>query len=56
MDGIVERRVTGETAGTVFLCNESEFQSARIEGREPISIGFPIVDVVENPDNAELSV
>lgn len=48
IDGIVERRVVGSTVGTVYLCNEDEFESAEHEGREPVAIGFPVEDVVEN--------
>jgi hypothetical protein len=50
-DGIVELRVTGGNKGTVFLCNEFEFQSAQKEKREPISIGFPIEDIVTDQEN-----
>ena len=53
MDGVVLRRVVGEVPGTVFLCNESEFQSAQIERREPTAIGFPAFDIVLNDDDAE---
>lgn len=56
MDGIVTRRVVGETASTVFLCNESEFQSAARDGREPTSIGFPIGDVIQNAENEKGTV
>jgi hypothetical protein len=47
MDGIVERRVTGSRVGTIYLCNESEFQAALKEGREPNAAGFPETDIVE---------
>jgi hypothetical protein len=50
MDGIVERRVVGMGPGVIYLCNESEFQSAKGDDREPEAIGFPLVDVVENED------
>lgn len=46
IDGIVERRVVGGVDATVFLCDESEFQSARKGNREPVAIGFPVADVI----------
>jgi hypothetical protein len=46
IDGVVERRVVGGVPGTVFLCNESEFQSAQRENRDPVAIGFPLADVI----------
>jgi hypothetical protein len=30
----------------VYLCNESEFVAAESENREPVAVGFPIVDVI----------
>ena len=45
MDGVAERRVVGSIAGTVHLCSAEEFESAEVEGREPIAIGFPVEDV-----------
>jgi hypothetical protein len=46
MDGIITRRVVGESGrGTVYLCNETEFQNAQKEKRQPVTIGFPIEDV-----------
>ena len=45
---VLERRVVSvENNQTVLLCNEEEFQSALKEDRTPISIGFPIHDIIE---------
>ena len=47
MDGIVERRVVGGAKGTVHLCNESEFEQAKQENRDPVAVGFPASDIIE---------
>lgn len=45
---VLERRVVSDANGqTVRLCNEEEFQSALKGDRIPISIGFPIHDIIE---------
>lgn len=58
IDGVVERRVIGSGFGKVYVCKESEFQSALKENREPVGMGFPLADIVEktveNPADATI--
>jgi len=40
------RRVVAEEGDTIYVCKESEFQAAIAEGREPISVGFPVETII----------
>lgn len=50
----IVRRFLAKRNGTVLICSEEEYQSARLQKREPICVGFPVGDVIEastlNPD------
>lgn len=40
-----QRRVVKDLGHTVVICNESEYQRALVEDREPQGVGFPRTDV-----------
>lgn len=40
------RRFLAKRNGTVLICSEEEYQSARLERRKPTCVGFPLSDVV----------
>jgi hypothetical protein len=43
----IERRVVGVKGDVVVVCRDEEYQKARKEGREPITVGFRIDDVLQ---------
>jgi hypothetical protein len=44
--GPINRVVVNVLDGIILVCKAEEFQAARREHRDPISIGFPIDDIV----------
>ena len=40
------RRVVGVKGEVVLICRDEEFLAAAKEGREPVSVGFKVKDVV----------
>jgi hypothetical protein len=44
---IIERRIVAVRGNTVAVCKDEEYQAAQREGREPLSVGFPLSAVVE---------
>jgi hypothetical protein len=55
----IVRRFLAKRNGTILICSEEEYQSARLQKREPMCVGFPVADVIDanglNPDHAEQS-
>jgi hypothetical protein len=43
----IVRRFLAQRNGTILICSEEEYQSARLEKRQPTCVGFPISDVVK---------
>ena len=41
------RRIVQVNRTHVAVCTESEFVSAQRERREPLTVGFPVTDVLE---------
>ncbi len=50
---VVDRTLVDEAHGRVYVCTEVEFAAAARENREPLSLGFPSVDVVQNADRSD---
>jgi hypothetical protein len=46
--GTAVRRVLSVAQNVIEVCSEEEYQSAKREGREPLSLGFPIEDVIDS--------
>jgi hypothetical protein len=44
----IVRRFVEERGGSVLICSQEEYDLALREGREPLCIGFPSEDVIEN--------
>lgn len=42
----IVRRFLAKRNGTVLICSDQEYQSARREKREPLCVGFPMADVI----------
>lgn len=42
----IVRRFLAKRNGTVLICSDEEYQSARLERRKPTCVGFPLSDVV----------
>ncbi len=40
------RRFLAKRDGTVLICSDEEYQSARLERRKPTCVGFPVSDVI----------
>jgi hypothetical protein len=40
------RRFLAKRDGTVLICSDEEYQSARLERRKPTCVGFPLSDVI----------
>ena len=40
------RRFLAKRNGTVLICSDEEYQSARFERRKPTCVGFPLSDVI----------
>jgi len=40
------RRFLAKRNGTVLICSDEEYQSARLERRKPTCVGFPLSDVI----------
>jgi hypothetical protein len=52
----IVRRFLAKRNGTILICSEEEYQSARLQKREPMCVGFPVADVIDaNALNAEQS-
>lgn len=49
---VVERRVMDVRERSVIVTTKEEFERAAREKREPICIGFPLSDVVEDESEA----
>jgi hypothetical protein len=41
------RRFLSKRNGTVLICSDEEYQSARLERRKPTCVGFPLADVIK---------
>lgn len=50
---IIERRVVAVADNTVVVCTDDEFRDAATEGRDPITVGFPVSDIVVDPRRAD---
>lgn len=44
--GVIKRRVVQDLGDVILVCLAEEFDRARAEGREPVSIGFKRSDVI----------
>ncbi len=42
----IVRRFLAKRNGTVLICSDEEYQSARFERRKPTCVGFPLSDVI----------
>jgi hypothetical protein len=42
----IVRRFLAKQNGTVLICSDEEYQSARFERRKPTCVGFPLSDVI----------
>jgi len=42
----IVRRLVSDRGGTVLICSEDEYQSAKREDRQPQVIGWPAADVL----------
>ena len=40
------RRFLAKRNGTVLICSDEEYQSARLERRKPTCVGFPLSEVI----------
>jgi hypothetical protein len=40
------RRFLAKQNGTVLICSDEEYQSARLQRRKPTCVGFPLSDVI----------
>lgn len=47
-DEVITRRVVEVRPGVVYVCREDEYERAVREHREPVTVGFPIADVLES--------
>lgn len=47
----IVRRFFAKRNATVLICSEEEYESARLEKREPLCVGFPVADVIESTTN-----
>lgn len=47
----IVRRFIAKRNGTVLICSEEEYESARLAKRQPMCVGFPASDVVEFETN-----
>ena len=45
--GVIERVVVSLHDKSVSVCRPAELESAKREGRKPVSVGFPFCDVIE---------
>ena len=53
-DKIITRRIVSVDGDVYFVCKDEEFEQAKVEGREPVCIGFKRKYVVElSPVTAE---
>jgi hypothetical protein len=43
----IVRRFLAKRNGTVLICSDEEYQSARFERRKPTCVGFPLTDVID---------
>ncbi len=43
----ISRRVVATEEMMVYVTKEEEYQKAKEEGREPVSVGFPLEAVIE---------
>lgn len=41
------RRVIQQEKGIVVVCRQEEYENARLEGREPVTVGFHMKDVID---------
>ncbi len=46
--GSIERRVVEVRGDVVLVCCDTEYAEARRRGRAPVSVGFPVSDVLAN--------
>lgn len=44
---IITRRVVEVDGDIIVICRDDEYQAARREGREPVSVGFPRSAIVD---------
>jgi len=45
-EGAIERVLVRDLGEVLLICRADEYESARIERREPVSIGFPKRDLI----------
>jgi hypothetical protein len=48
--GVIRRRVVATTDNTIYICKDEEYVDARTAGRDPVSVGFPLTCIVEDPE------
>ena len=54
-DEIVTRRVVEIDGDMIAICRDEEYQAARRERREPVTVGFWIEDIVEVDQSSAIS-
>jgi len=55
-DELIQRRVIAMSDRLVYVCRDDEYEVATREGREPISVGFLLSDVVIGDELQKLAV
>ncbi len=43
---MIERRVVEVRDRFIYVCRSDEYERAAAEGRAPLAVGFPVVDVL----------
>lgn len=43
---LIQRRVVEDRGSVILICRDEEYQSASVEKRPPITVGFPRTSVI----------